>query len=125
ACDLRIAAASATFTQSFIKIGFQPDWGGTFFLPRLVPTNKACELFFLGDPVNATEALRLGLINWVVPDAELEIETRKLAERLRDAPPISIACAKQAVYAGQHEDLEAMLRHEVEGQMRCFESRDA
>jgi len=124
ACDLRIAAASATFAQSFVKIGFQPDWGGTYFIPRLVPSNKACELFFLGDAIDAPEALRLNLLNWVVPDADLEAETRKLAERLRDAPPISIASAKQAVYAGQHEDLETMLRYEVEGQMRCFESRD-
>lgn len=124
ACDLRIAGASAMFTQSFVRIGFQPDWGGTFFLPRMVPTNKACEMFFLGDPVNAQEAHRLGLVNWVVPDDQLEAETRRLAERLRDAPPISIAQAKQAVYASQHADLETMLRQEVEGQIRCFESRD-
>jgi enoyl-CoA hydratase/carnithine racemase len=124
ACDLRIAAASATFAESFIKIGFQPDWGGTYFLPRLVPTNKACELFFLGDSIDAREALRMGLVNWVVQDGELEAETRKLAERLRDAPPIAIASAKQAVYMGQHEDLETMLRNEVEGQVRCFESKD-
>ena len=124
ACDLRIASANASFTQSFVKIGFHPDWGGTYFLPRLVSANKACELFFLGDPVDAPEALRLGLVNWVVPESELEAETRKLAERLRDAPPTSIAAAKQAVYLSSHEDLETMLRYEVEAQIRCFESRD-
>jgi 2-(1,2-epoxy-1,2-dihydrophenyl)acetyl-CoA isomerase len=124
ACDLRMAASSATFTQSFIKIGFHPDWGGTYFLPRLVQSNKACEMFFLGDPVNADEALRLGLVNWVVPDEALEEETHKLAERLREAPPIAIAAAKQAVYIGANQDLETMLRYEVEAQMRCFESRD-
>jgi len=124
ACDLRIAAHSATFTQSFVRIGFHPDWGGTYFLPRLVTANKACELFFLGDPVNAEEALRLGLVNWVVPDEALEQETRTLSERLRDAPPIPIAAAKQAVYLSGREDLETMLRYEVEAQMRCFESRD-
>lgn len=124
ACDLRIAAASATFAQSFIKIGFQPDWGGTYLLPRLLPSNKACELFFLGDSIDAAEALRLGLVNWVVADDRLESETRKIAERLRDHSPIALAAAKQAVYAGQHEDLETMLRNEVEGQVRCFESRD-
>jgi 2-(1,2-epoxy-1,2-dihydrophenyl)acetyl-CoA isomerase len=124
ACDLRIAASSATFTQSFVRIGFHPDWGGTYFLPRLVTSNKACEMFFLGDAVNADEALRLGLVNWVVPDEALQEETRKLAERLREAPPISIAAAKQAVYIGANQDLETMLRYEVEAQMRCFESRD-
>jgi len=124
ACDLRIASANASFTQSFVKIGFHPDWGGTYFLPRLVSANKACELFFLGDPVDAPEALRLGLVNWVVPESELEAETRKLAERLRDAPPTSVAAAKQAVYLSDQEDLETMLRYEVEAQIRCFESRD-
>jgi enoyl-CoA hydratase/carnithine racemase len=124
ACDLRIAATSATFTQSFVKIGFHPDWGGTYFLPRLVAPNKACELFFLGNTIDAQEALRLGLVNWVVPDTDLEAETRKLAERLRDAPPISIAAAKQAVYLSGTQSLEEMLRYEVDAQMRCFESRD-
>ncbi len=124
ACDLRIASANASFTQSFVKIGFHPDWGGTYFLPRLVTANKACELFFLGDTVDAQEALRLGLINWVVPETELEAETRKLAERLREAPPIPIAGSKQAVYMSDHEELETMLRYEVEAQIRCFESRD-
>ena len=81
-------------------------------------------MFFLGDPVSADEALRLGLVNRVVPDEALEDETRKLAERLREAPPIAIAAAKQAVYIGANQDLETMLRYEVEAQMRCFESRD-
>ena len=124
ACDLRIAATSATLSQSFVKIGFMPDWGGTYFLPRLVTPNRACEMFFLGEVIDAVEAWRLGLVNRVVEANELESATRKLAERLRDAPPISIAAAKQAVYMSEHEDLEAMLRYEVEAQMRCFESKD-
>ena len=125
ACDLRLAAASATFTQSFVRVGLHPDWGGTYFLPRLVPPNKACELFFLGDAIDAPEALRLGLVNRVVPDDELAAETQKLAERLRDAPPDPIASAKQAVYMGQSETLERMLQYEMESQLRCFESDDA
>jgi enoyl-CoA hydratase/carnithine racemase len=64
------------------------------------------------------------LLNWVVADEDLEAATKNLAERLRDAPPISVAAAKQAVYASSHQDLETMLRYEVEAQMRCFESRD-
>jgi 2-(1,2-epoxy-1,2-dihydrophenyl)acetyl-CoA isomerase len=125
ACDLRIAAASATFTQSFVRVGLHPDWGGTYFLSRLVSPNKACELFFLGDTIDAAEALRLGLVNRVVPDEELEAETRRLAERLRDSPPDPIALAKQAVYLGQSESLERMLQFEMEAQARCFESQDA
>ena len=124
ACDLRIASSNATFSQSFAKVGLHPDWGGTYFLPRLVTPNKACEMFFLGDPIDAEEAKRLGLINFVVPPADLEAETRKLAERLRSAPAVALAAVKQAVYRSQSAELEEMLRYETEAQMRCFDSDD-
>jgi enoyl-CoA hydratase/carnithine racemase len=124
ACDLRIASTLATFSQSFAKVGLHPDWGGTYFLPRLVTPNKACEMFFLGETMDADEALRLGVVNRVVEPAELEAETRKLAERLRDAPAISLAAAKQAVYMSQAAELDEMLRFETEAQMRCFASQD-
>ena len=124
ACDLRIASSTATFSQAFVKLGFHPDWGGTYFLPRMVTSNIACEMFFLGDPIDAARALQLGLINRVVAPAELETETRKLAERLRDGPAVSIAAAKHAVYAAEHDTLENMLQYEVEAQVRCFESED-
>ncbi|HLO00286.1 MAG TPA: enoyl-CoA hydratase [Pyrinomonadaceae bacterium] len=124
ACDLRIASTAASFSQSFVNVGLHPDWGGSYFLPRLVTPNKACELFFLGETIDATEALRLGIINFVVDPAELEAETLKLAERLRAAPAVSIAAAKQAIYVSQSADLEEMLRFETEAQLRCFESDD-
>jgi 2-(1,2-epoxy-1,2-dihydrophenyl)acetyl-CoA isomerase len=124
ACDLRIAATTATFSQSFAKVGLHPDWGGTYFLPRLVTPNKACEMFFLGEVMGAAEALRLGVVNKVVEPEDLAAETRKLAERLRAAPAIALAAAKQAVYMSQAAELEEMLRFETEAQMRCFESHD-
>ena len=124
ACDLRVVSTEATFSQSFVKIGLHPDWGGTYFLPHLVTPNKACEMFFLGDAIDAQEALRLGIVNRVVSPDELAGATRELAERLRAASPISIAAAKQAVYASQSAELEEMLRYETEVQMRCFESED-
>ena len=124
ACDLRIASSDATFSESFVRVGLHPDWGGTFFLPRLVSPNKACELFFLGETIDAQEAQRLGIVNFVVPPSELEAETRKLAERLRAAPAISIAAAKQAVYMSNASELEEMLRFENEAQLRCFASDD-
>ena len=124
ACDLRIASADATFSQSFVKIGFHPDWGGTYFLPRMVPSNIACELFFFGEPISAQEALDLHLVNRVVPADQLEAETRALAERLRDGAAVSIAAAKQAVYASEQDSLDRMLQYEVDAQMRCFASED-
>src|SRR5262245_24411569 len=81
ACDLRIASTAASFSQSFIKVGLNPDWGGSYFLPRLVTPNKACELFFLGDAINAEEAARLNLVNQVVAPEQLEAATQQLAER--------------------------------------------
>lgn len=124
ACDLRIAANTATFSQSFAKVGLHPDWGGTYFLPRLVTPNKACEMFFLGDTIDAAEALRLGIVNQVVAPEELEATTLQLAERLRAAPPIALAAAKHAVYMSQAAELDEMLRYETEAQLRCFESDD-
>lgn len=125
ACDLRIAAESARFSQSFVKVGLHPDWGGTYFLPRIVPPNIACEMFFLGDAIDAERALALGLVNRVVPDDQLAAETARLAERLRDAPPESIAAAKHAVYLSHHAELDEMLQYETEAQLRCFQTTDA
>ena len=125
ACDLRIAAESASFSQSFVKVGLHPDWGGTYFLPRVVPTNLACEMFFLGDAINAERAAQLGIVNRVVPDAELASATRQLAERLRDAPYRSIAAAKHAVYMSEESSIERMLQYETEAQLQCFQSQEA
>lgn len=125
ACDLRVASNTATFSQSFAKVGLHPDWGGTYFLPRLVTPNKACELFFLGEAIDAEEALRLGIVNQVVAPEDLESATLQLAERLRAAPPIALAAAKHAVYMSQAAELEEMLRFETEAQLRCFDSDDA
>ena len=125
ACDLRIASETASFSQSFVKVGLHPDWGGTYFLPRVVPTNIACEMFFLGEAFDAQRALQFGIVNRVVPEAELAAATRELAGRLRDAPHASIAAAKRAVYLSESESLERMLQYETEAQIQCFQSREA
>jgi 2-(1,2-epoxy-1,2-dihydrophenyl)acetyl-CoA isomerase len=124
ACDLRIASDQATFAQSFAKVGLHPDWGGTYFLPRLVPPNIACEMFFLGDALTAERAYELGLVNRVVPHEALESETRQLAARLSHAPPVSIGGSKHAVYHTERATLDAMLDYELEAQLRCFRSQD-
>ncbi len=125
ACDLRIASESATFSQSFVKVGLHPDWGGTYFLPRVVPTNLACEMFFLGDAITSARARELGIVNTVVADAELAPATLRLAERLRNAPLKSIAAAKHAVYMSEDASIERMLQYETEAQLQCFQSREA
>ncbi len=124
ACDLRIASDQASFTQAFVRIGLHPDWGGTFFLPRLIGIGRALEMFALGEPINAAEASRLGLVNSVVPHDQLAAETRKLAERLAAAPPLPIALLKQALYERLETQLDLMMDFEVDAQMKCFESED-
>lgn len=124
ACDLRIASDQATFTQAFVRIGLHPDWGGTFFLPRLIGIGRAVEMFFLGEPVNATEAQRLGMVNFLVPHEQLAEETRKLAERLAARPPLPLGLLKQALYERLETQLDLMMEHELEAQMKCFDSED-
>jgi 2-(1,2-epoxy-1,2-dihydrophenyl)acetyl-CoA isomerase len=90
ACDLRIAAESASFMEAFINVGLVPDCASTFMLPRLVGISRAMELAFTGRRVSAPEALQIGLVNQVVPDSELTTETTKLAEKLASLPTRAI-----------------------------------
>lgn len=124
ACDIRLASTNASFSQSFLKVGLHPDWGGTYFLPRLITPNKVCEMFFLGDAIDAHEALRLNIINRVVSPEDLESTTQEFADRLCAAPPIALAAAKQAIYMSEAAGLDEMLRYETEVQLRCFQSED-
>src|SRR4051794_11450255 len=82
ACDLRIASSAAKFSQAFAKRGLTPDWGGSWFLPRIVGMAKASELLFTGDAIDASEALRLGIVNAVVAPEQLMDETFKLAAKI-------------------------------------------
>lgn len=125
ACDIRIASDKASIGQTFNRIGLHPDWGGTYFLPRLVGASKALELVFSAEMVPAEEAFRLGIFSRVVPHDQLEAETRKLAGMLAAKPPIALALAKRAIYESEHRSLEDMLQMELEHQLACFESDDA
>jgi enoyl-CoA hydratase/carnithine racemase len=125
ACDLRIASDQAKLGQTFNRIGLHPDWGGTYFLPRLVGPAKALELFWLADVIDAEECLRLGLFNRVVPATQLADATRAMAETLAAKPALAIALAKRAVYSSMDRTLPEMLDYELEAQLRCFESGDA
>ncbi|MEC7572315.1 MAG: enoyl-CoA hydratase-related protein, partial [Pseudomonadota bacterium] len=95
ACDLRIAADTAFLTTAFARVGFSGDYGGTFFLTRLLGAAKARELYLLSDRVAADEAARLGLVNFVVPADKLATETDALAARLASGPPIAFRYMKE------------------------------
>ena len=113
ACDLRIAADNAVMTTAFAKVGFSGDYGGTYFLTQLVGSAKARELYFLSDRIDAKEALRLGLVNWVVSADRLAPETAALAHKLARGPRVAYRYMKENLNratAGEAEeclDLEA------------------
>lgn len=107
--DLRIAAESARLGETYVKVGLVPGAGGAWFLPRLVGTAKALELFWTGDIIDAREAERIGLVNKVVPDAELMSVTHALAKRIANGPPLSVRFIKRAVKEGLRSDLRSAL----------------
>jgi len=119
ACDIVIAARSASFIQAFCKIGLVPDSGGTFFLPRLVGTARAMGLAMLGDKVTAEQAVSWGLIWKCVDDVDLPSTTEGLLAQLAQAPTRGLAAIKRAVYASsgntlpQQLDLERDLQREL------------
>lgn len=125
ACDLRIASEHARFSESFVRIGLHPDWGGTFTLPRRVGRSRAFELMATGRMIDAEEALRIGLVDRVVPEGELAAETDVLAAALAAAPPLAIAGLKRALAASEENGLDAQIALETEQQLRCFRSKDA
>jgi enoyl-CoA hydratase/carnithine racemase len=124
ACDTCVASEQASFTQSFAKIGLFPDFGGTYFLPRLVGPALAMELILTAATVTAADALRIGLVSRVVSHDHLEQETMVLAARLAAAPPIVARGIKQALGGDGREQLEKALDEEIRWQVACFRSQD-
>lgn len=107
--DIRYAAASARFAETYVRVGLVPGAGGAHFLPRLVGTAKALELFWTGEFVDAAEALRIGLVNQVLPDAELLPRVREVAARIAAGPALAIRLMKRAILQGMRNDLRANL----------------
>lgn len=108
-CDIRIAGESARFAESFVKLGIVAGDGGAWLLPRLVGYSKACELAFTGDPIDAAEALRCGLVSRVVPDAELLQAAHALAARIAVNPADAVRMTKRLMVQGRHMRLDAAL----------------
>lgn len=124
ACDFRIAAESSSLSLAFIKIGLMPDAGSCFFLPRIVGLSRAMELAALGDTIKGEEACRIGLVNRVVSDEQLDLETRSFAERLAHLPTKALARIKQTMYRSFETDLSSMLEREAAGQAAMGKTRD-
>jgi enoyl-CoA hydratase/carnithine racemase len=124
ACDIRVASERATFGEVFVRRGLMPDGGSSFHLPRLVGLGRALELMYTGDVIGADEALRIGLINHLVPVEELGATAAGLAVKIAAGPPLALAQIKRAVYAGLAGDLDAALVREERGQLELLGSAD-
>ena len=116
ACDIALAAKSASFIQSFVKIGLLPDCGGTWFLPQLLGPARAMALALTAEPLPADKAAEWGLIRKTVDDGELMGRTMELAERLAAQSPSALAAIKQAIHAASSRTLDVALDHERDAQ---------
>ncbi|MDG2304852.1 MAG: enoyl-CoA hydratase-related protein [Candidatus Binatia bacterium] len=125
ACDVRLAAASASFSVPFLRIGMQPDFGGAYFLPRILGTAKTFELLWMQDSLSAAQAEELGVVNRVFPDDEFVGGVRAFAERVARNPPGALAMSKLTVYHGAEQSLRELLDLEALAQTVLSKSDDA
>lgn len=124
ACDLVIATESASFLQPFCKLGLIPDTGGSYFLPRLVGTQRAMGLALLGDKLSAKRAAEIGLIWECVADAEFAARIDTIAAQLASGPTLGYARTKQAIYASPNNTFAAQLALEGTFMRECGFSED-
>ena len=117
-CDLRIAAKSAFIVTSFAKLGLSGDYGGTWFLTRLVGPAKAREIYFTADRVDSATCLDLGIFNRVVPDEELGEASFALAARIAAGPPIALRFMKENLNRAMEADLDTCLEYEADRMVR-------
>ena len=123
-CDIRIAAEEASFSLPFVRFGIVPEAGSTYFLSRLVGIAKACELIFTGKTIAAREAKEIGLVNDVVPGAELKDATYKLAKAIAQAPPLAMRMAKKGLYQGLEASIKEQIEYEKSALMTLTRSED-
>ncbi len=124
ACDLRIMADTAVLVTAFARVGFSGDYGGTYFLTKLVGSAKARELYYLSERVSAQEALRLGLTNWVCAPEQLAARTREIAERLARGPTVAFRYMKENLNRALNGDLNECLDLEATHHIHCGQTED-
>ena len=124
ACDIVVAAQSASFIQAFSKLGLIPDSGGTYTLPRLIGWQKATALMMLGDKVSADQAERMGMLYKVFPDADFETESKKIAVTLAQMPTKGLAYNKQVLEHSMTNTFDQQLKLEDEFQQKAAVTSD-
>ena len=124
ACDIRVVAAEAKLTTAFAKVGASGDYGGSYFLPRLVGAAKARELYFTADIITGQEAYELGLANHAWPAAELQARARAFALKLASLPTAAIGYMKRNLNAADEASLSQVLDLEAEHMVRTMMTED-
>jgi 2-(1,2-epoxy-1,2-dihydrophenyl)acetyl-CoA isomerase len=124
ACDLRVASESAKITTAFAKVGLSGDFGGTYFLTHLLGSAKARELYLTSPVLTAREALALGMVTRVVPDAEIDAAARELAMSLAEGPSVTLGYIKRNINNAEHLSLDACLDAEAMNHSRSSETTD-
>jgi len=124
ACDLRVASESAKITTAFAKVGLSGDFGGTYFLTQLLGSAKARELYLTSPVLTAQEALALGMVTRVVPDAEVGAAAHELAMSLAQGPSVTLGYIKKNINNAEHLSLEACFDAEAMHHSRCSDTAD-
>lgn len=123
-CDLRVAGESAKFAESFVKLGIIPGDGGAWLLQRIVGFSKAAELTLTGETIDAAEALAIGLVSKVVPDAQLLEAARAMAARIACNPPFAVRMAKRLIWDAQSMSIGQVLEMSAAMQSVVHATRD-
>ena len=123
-CDLRVASESAKFAESFVKLGIIPGDGGAWLLQRIVGFSKAAELTLTGETIDAAEALRIGLVSQVVPDADLIEAARKMAARIACNPSFAVRMAKRLIWEAQSMSIGQVLEMSAAMQSVAHATKD-
>src|SRR6202142_85920 len=124
ACDLRVASSSVKITTAFAKVGLSGDYGGTYFLTHLLGSAKARELYLMSPVLTAQEALALGIVTKVVPDAEIDAAAREVAMSLAHGPSVTLGYIKRNINNAEHLSLEACFDAEAMHHSRAVETAD-
>ena len=125
ACDIRIMSTEAKMGQTFSRRGLHPDWGGTYFLPRLIGVAKAAEMIWSGRMVSAQECLELGIVSQLSEPDDLMKDVLAMAHTFADGPPVAIRLAKRAMYRNVDSSLEEALEFETFAQNVAAATKDA
>ena len=123
-CDLRVAGESSKFAESFVKLGIIPGDGGAWLLQRIVGFSKAAEMTLTGETIDAAEALRIGLVSQVVPDADLLDAAHKLAARIACNPSFAVRMAKRLIWDAQSMSIGQVLEMSAAMQSVAHATRD-